>query len=200
MNRLLFNSREEFRGWLAANVNSDEGVWLLFYKDSLPSTFSASDALEEALSYGWIDGQIQNIDEKSYVKYFKQRSPDSSWSEKNRRLADKLKSDGLMTDFGRAKIEIARKNGRWNPPKSDPLTPEQLKEFEEMLKPHNAAYVNFMKMPNSARRAYTTSYYIGTKTEAGRQKRFDMVVERLELNLNPVERMKKKLDKPCEYN
>jgi uncharacterized protein YdeI (YjbR/CyaY-like superfamily) len=197
MNRLMFNTRAEFRIWLAENVNSIEGVWLLFYKDD-QSSLSANDALEEALSYGWIDGQIQNVDEKSYVKYFKQRSPDSNWSEKNRRLADKLESDGLMTDFGRAKIEIARKNGHWNPPKSDPLTAEQLKEFEEMLKPHTAAYENYKKMPNSARRAYTASYYLGTKTETGRQKRFDTVVERLELNLNPVESMKKKLDKSCE--
>lgn len=194
MNRMLFKNRSEFREWLTKNALSDEGVWLIFGKKDTPETLKASEALEEALCFGWIDGQMQSVDEKSYLKYFKQRSKTSNWSEKNRNLVEKLEAQGLMTDFGRVKIEIAKQNGRWNPPKSEPLTDEQMQQFDDMLKPHENAYDNFIKMSRSARKAYAASYFFGAKTEIGKQKRFSIIIERLNLNLNPMESMKKKLE------
>jgi uncharacterized protein YdeI (YjbR/CyaY-like superfamily) len=191
MNRKLFRNRSEFREWLAINALSDEGVWLVFEKKDRPETLKASDALEEALCFGWIDGQLQNIDENTYLKYFKQRNQASNWSEKNKRLVEKLESKGLMTDLGRVKIERAKKNGNWNPPKSGPLTDEQLQQFYDLLKPYETAYINYNKMPLSARKAYAASYFIGAKTDVGKQKRFATIVERLNLNLNPMESMKK---------
>ncbi len=191
MNRILFKNRFEFREWLTKNALSDEGVWLIFGKKGKLETLKANEALEEALCFGWIDGQIKSVDEKSYLKYFKQRSKTSSWSKKNKNLVEKLESQEMMTDFGRAKIEIAKQNGRWNPPKSEPLTDEQLQQFDDMLKSHETAHTNFIKMSPSARRVYAASYYFGAKTEAGKQKRFNTIIERLNLNLNPMERMKK---------
>lgn len=193
MNRILFKNRSEFREWLTKNALSDEGIWLVFGKKNEPETLKASEALEEALCFGWIDGQMQSVDEKSYLKYFKQRSKTSNWSEKNKNLVEQLELQGLMTDFGRTKIEIAKQNGRWTPPESEPLTDEQLQQFDDMLKSHETAHTNFIKMPRSARRAYAASYFSGAKTEAGKQKRFDTIIERLNLNLNPMESMKKKL-------
>ena len=192
MNRLLFTHRSEFREWLAENALSDEGVWLVFGKNGGPQTLTAAEALEEALCFGWIDGQLRSVDERSYIKYFKQRNETSNWSDKNKRLVERLESQGLMTDFGRAKIEAAKQNGHWDAPKRQSLTDVQLLQFDEMLKPHEAAYANWTMMPRSARRAYASSYYFGAKTEAGREKRFNTIIERLNLNLNPMESMKKK--------
>jgi uncharacterized protein YdeI (YjbR/CyaY-like superfamily) len=194
MNRILFKNRLEFREWLTKNALSDEGVWLVFGKKDEPETVKASEALEEALCFGWIDGQMQSVDENSYLKYFKQRSKTSNWSEKNKNLVGKLESQGLMTDFGRTKIEMAKQNGHWDPPKSEPLADEQLEQFDDMLKSHENAYANFIKMPRSARKAYAASYFLGAKTEAGKQERFSTIIERLNLNLNPMESMKKKLE------
>ncbi len=194
MNRVLFKNRLEFREWLTENTLSDEGIWLIFNKKGNPETLTANDALEEALCFGWIDGQIQSIDENSYLKYFKQRSKTSNWSEKNKNLVEKLEAQGLMTEFGKAKIEIAKSKGCWNVPKREPLTVEQLQQFEDMLKSHETAYANFIKMPRSARGAYATSYFFGAKTEEGKQKRLNKIIERLNLNLNPMESMKKKAD------
>ena len=57
MNELLeFANREEFRNWLSAHCKSDSGIWLLFGKAGGPKTLKASEALEEALCFGWIDG------------------------------------------------------------------------------------------------------------------------------------------------
>ena len=97
-----------------------------------------------------------------------------------------------MTDYGRAKIDGAKKNGIWDAPKADVLTEEQAASFEDMLKPFEVAYDNFIKMPKSARKAYASSYFFGAKTDKGKQKRFETIVERLNLNLNPMESMKKK--------
>ena len=129
MNKMLFQSRSEFRDWLERNALSDEGIWLIIGKTEAVETVTASEALEEALCFGWIDGQIRRVDDDSYIKYFKQRNDKSSWSQKNKALAQKLDSQGLMTDLGRAKIEIAKQNGSWNPPEREPMTDEQARAF-----------------------------------------------------------------------
>jgi len=192
MNRVLFKNRTEFREWLDRNALSDEGIWLIFGRTGSIETLKAGEALEEALCFGWIDGQVQSIDDSTYVKYFRQRSRTSKWSEKNKSLVAKLESQGLMTDLGRAKIEAAKQNGCWDPPKPEPLTGEQLQQFEDMLRPHETAYANFIKMTRSTRYTYAASYFLGAKTEQGKQKRLSTIIERLNLNMNPMESMKKK--------
>lgn len=192
MNRILFKNRAEFRKWLTKNALSNEGIWLIIGKNDRVDTIKASEALEEALCFGWIDGQIKSVDDTTYIKYFKQRDAASNWSEKNKGLAKTLESQGLMTDFGRSKINIARQKGRWTSAKAGPLTEEQLQLFEDMLKTHRIAYANFAKMAPSMRKTYAASYFLGAKTEEGKQKRFATIIERLKLNLNPMESMKKK--------
>jgi len=192
MNRILFKNRAELRKWLTTNALANEGIWLIFGKNSKVETIKASEALEEALCFGWIDGQIQSVDENTYIKYFKQRDTASNWSDKNKGLVKKLESQGLMTDFGRTKIKIAQQNGRWTSTKPSPLTDEQFQSFEDMLKPHEIAYANFMKMAHSMRKTYAASYFLGAKTDEGKQKRLAAIIERLKLNLNPMESIKKK--------
>ena len=106
---MKFADREAFRKWLSENCQSDAGIWLLFGKAGGPKTIKAGEALEEALCFGWIDGQMQSIDDKTYKKYFSMRREKSKWSEKNKALAQKLEEQGLMTEFGRKKIEEAKK-------------------------------------------------------------------------------------------
>ena len=65
---LRFNNRAEFRKWLYMNCLSNDGVWLLFDKSKKTTTITAAEALEEALCFGWIDGQMQSIDDKTYKK------------------------------------------------------------------------------------------------------------------------------------
>lgn len=109
---LQFALREEFRNWLKDNGQSGDGVWLLFGKGGGPKTIKAGDALEEALCFGWIDGQMKSVDEKCYIKYFAMRRKNSKWSDKNKALVAKLEKQGLMTDYGREKIEEAKKSGQ----------------------------------------------------------------------------------------
>lgn len=192
MNQMIFTNRMEFRKWLLENALSNKGIWLVFSKRTPSDTIKASEALEEALCFGWVDGQMQSIDKNTYIKYFKQRGKNSNWSEKNKKIVEELEQKELMTDFGRVKIEQAKQSGHWDSPTSPSLTKEQMQQFENMLKPYENAFANFVKMSLSVRKTYTASYFFGAKTEEGKQKRFNTIIERLNLNLNPMESMKKK--------
>ena len=88
---LLFSSRKDFRVWLRKNAETAGGVWLVFGKTKDLVTLTANDALEEALCFGWIDGQMKSIDNTKYKKYFAQRRDKSPWSDKNKKIAEMLR-------------------------------------------------------------------------------------------------------------
>lgn len=182
---LEFAGREEFRSWLEEHGQSSGGVWLLFGKAGGPETIRAAEALEEALCFGWIDGQMRRIDEGSYKKYFSPRREDSRWSEKNKALVRSLEERGLMTDHGRRKIEEARKDGRWDAPDLMALTGEQLARFSALLEGYEPAFTNFQAMPPSVRKTYARAYF-DARTEAGRERRIAWIVDRLNRNLRPM--------------
>ena len=103
----------------------------MFGKAKSVVTLSANDALEEALCFGWIDGQMQSIDSTKYHKYFAPRRKKSPWSDKNKKLTEVLRDKGIMTELGEKAIEEAKQNGMWDASKSAPVTEEQLALFTE---------------------------------------------------------------------
>lgn len=175
---LNFSDSTAFRLWLDENNTSSGGVWLLFGKKGGASTITADEALREALCFGWIDGKMQSIDEKTYKKYFTPRRSKSKWSDKNKRLVKELEQRGRMTDAGRNKIEEAKKNGQWSAPKSPEITEEQIAFLSELLKKYEPAHTNFAAMPPSVKKTYTRAYF-DAKTDAGRDGRLTWMVERL---------------------
>lgn len=183
---LQFATREEFRAWLSENCRSSPGVWLLFGKAGGPKTLKAGEALEEALCFGWIDGQMQSIDEKSYKKYFSLRREKSKWSEKNKALVQRLEERGLMTDQGREKVREAKENGQWDAPDlMVTVAEEQVAQLTALLEGYEPALANFRAMPPSVKKTYARAYF-DAKTQAGREKRLAWVVERLNKNLRPM--------------
>lgn len=146
-NLLEFADREEFRKWLCENCLSNAGVWLLFGKAGGPKTIKAGEALEEALCFGWIDGQMQSIDDKTYKKYFSMRRDNSKWSEKNKALAERLEERGLMTDFGRTKIEEAKKTGSGMPGSRRRLQRNKLLSFPHCWKDMSLPVQIFRQCP-----------------------------------------------------
>ncbi len=167
MNELMkFASREEFREWLCEHCLSKEGIWLLFGKAGGPKTIKAGEALEEALCYGWIDGQMEKIDDKTYKKYFSLRRENSKWSEKNKALAH---NQGQ----GDAQNPLAV------------ITEEQIACLSALLEGYEPAYTNFQAMSPSVKKTYTRAY-LDAKTDAGREKRIAWMVDRLNRNLKPM--------------
>ncbi len=182
---LEFLNREAFREWLAANCLTSAGVWLLFGKAGGPKTLTANEALEEALCFGWIDGQMQKIDEKGYKKYFAMRREKSKWSAKNKALAEKLEKSGAMTEYGRKKMEEAKTSGQWDAKKSPEITQKEISDVEAILSAYEPAHSHFKAMAPSVQKTYTRAY-LDAKTEAGREKRLAWMVERLNQNLKPM--------------
>ena len=180
-----FADREEFRSWLSRHCQSTAGVWLLFGKAGGPKTIKAAEALEEALCFGWIDGQMQSIDDKTYRKYFSQRREKSKWSEKNKALVKSLEERGLMTDPGRKKIEEAKRNGQWDAPDLMAVAEKEIAVLSTLLEGYEPAHTNFQAMSLSVRKTYTRAYF-DAKTDAGREKRLAWIVDRLIKNLKPM--------------
>ncbi|MGI5900733.1 MAG: YdeI/OmpD-associated family protein [Christensenellales bacterium] len=181
----VFASSMQFRAWLEKNCTGSGGIWLLFGKKGGPITLSANEALEEALCFGWIDGKMQSIDDKTYKKYFSVRRGSSNWSDKNKALAEKLEQQGKMTDYGRAKIAEAKKDGRWDAPKAPAITEEQIALVCGLLREHQPAYENFNAMPPSVKLTYTRAY-LDAKTDKGREKRLQWMIDRLNKSLKPM--------------
>jgi uncharacterized protein YdeI (YjbR/CyaY-like superfamily) len=182
---LLFASRDDFRTWLRENAETTDGVWLVFGKTEAIAALSANDALEEALCFGWIDGQVKSIDDTRYVKYFAHRRPNSPWSERNRKKVETLRARGLMTDPGERAVEAAKGNGMWDAPKREPIAENRVEAFAEKLAGISPAYENFNNMTPSVRLTYTRRY-LSFKTEAARQRDFEKIVDRLNKNLKPM--------------
>ena len=182
---LLFTSRSDFHAWLLENAESSDGVWLTFGKTKAVVTMSASDALEEALCFGWIDGQMKSIDETKYLKYFARRRVKSAWSEKNKKTIETLRAKGIMTELGEEAVKTAMQNGTWDAPKGEPVSDEQIEAFALKLAAFSQAYENFCKMSPSVKRTYTMRH-LSFKSEEARRRDFEKIVDRLNNNLKPM--------------
>lgn len=182
---LIFPRREEFRAWLHENSETSEGVYLVIGKRRSVKTLSANDALEEALCFGWIDGQMRRIDNTKYIKYFAKRRKNSLWSEKNKEAIQKLRDKGIMTSLGESAVEAAMKNGKWDEQKPTPITDDEVKAFVEKFSGISPAYENLLNMSKSVQRTYLKRNQ-SFKSEESRQRDFERIVERLNMNLKPM--------------
>jgi len=183
--QLLFSDREEFRQWLLKNHNLCKGLWLIFGKGGKIKTLKADEALEEALCFGWIDGQIQSVNEEKYLKKFTPRRKGSKWSERNREIANRLINSRKMVEPGMKAVEEAKRNGNWDAPKREGVPDHQIKILVEALNGVEPALSNFLKMPPSVRRTYT-GFYLDTKKEEVRINRLKKIIDRLNANKRPM--------------
>jgi len=111
---IAFGSSAAWRTWLEVNHALSDGIWLKFYKkgSGTPSVVYA-EALDEALCYGWIDGQLKAGDENYYLQRFTPRRPRSTWSKRNINHVARLEKEGKIRPPGWQAIEAAKMDGRW---------------------------------------------------------------------------------------
>jgi uncharacterized protein YdeI (YjbR/CyaY-like superfamily) len=183
--QIVFSGREEFRGWLYKNHSLSKGVWLVFSKTKKLKTLKPAEALEEALCFGWIDGQIQSLGDEKYLKKFTPRTKDSGWSDTNRALANKLIESRKMTEHGLAAIEQAKSRGAWDAPGRVRASDEQVEVLIEALQGADLALANFLKMAPSIKRTYS-EMYLDAKQEETRKRRLEKIIERLNANRKPM--------------
>lgn len=107
-------SQEQWEQWLANNHASLNGVWLQFFKKgSGKKSITYAEAVEEALCYGWIDGQSKSYDNESWLQKFTPRRARSIWSKINTQRVERLIEAGKMKPSGLQQIEAAKLDGRW---------------------------------------------------------------------------------------
>ena len=112
---LLVPGRAAFREWLEQNHATETAAWVvLTKKGGTVTALTYEEAVLEALCFGWIDGQGRSRDAESTFIRFTPRSKRSKWSMSNVNRVDLLEREGLMTDAGRAAVDAAKADGRWD--------------------------------------------------------------------------------------
>ncbi|WP_175636142.1 YdeI/OmpD-associated family protein [Pedobacter ghigonis] len=176
--------RAAWREWLLKNHDTKQSVWLVCYKTKANKpTLSWSDAVEEALCFGWIDSIRKTIDEESFTQFFSRRKPNSGWSKINKAKVEQLAAAGLMTQAGLECINRAKENGSWT----------ILDEVEELVIPADLATALedtagsktfFMGLSKSVRKAMLQWITFAKRPET-RQKRIAELVELASQNKKP---------------
>src|ERR1700744_438657 len=104
-----FRSSKELRTWMAKEHARAPGLLLRIYKkDSGVSSVTYAEALEQALCFGWIDGQKRALDANSWLQKFTPRRTRSRWSKRNIAHVDRLIGEGQMTPAGLKEVEAAK--------------------------------------------------------------------------------------------
>ena len=104
-----------WRTWLEEHHATEPGVWLMSWKKAAGKpSITWSEAVDEAICFGWIDSTRQSIDDLSFRQYFAPRKPRSNWSKINKDKVERLIAEGRMTPAGMAVIAEAKRNGSWN--------------------------------------------------------------------------------------
>jgi uncharacterized protein YdeI (YjbR/CyaY-like superfamily) len=176
---LQLPSQAAWSDWLESNHAGSDGVRLKFAKKGAPvATVTFSEALEAALCYGWIDGQINRLDEHYYCHRFTPRRRRSKWSRINCENAERLIAEGKMKPAGLAQVEAAREDGRWDAayePASTATVPDDL---EHALDQNPKAKAFFATLTGSNR--YAILYRLqDAKRPETRAKRITRFVEML---------------------
>jgi len=111
---LTFADLASLEQWLEAHGSTAGGAWLRFAKQGAPdSTISKSDAIDCALAYGWVDGQLGRVDAHYFKTRFTPRRPRSAWSQVNRERVERLETAGRMDPRGQTQVALAKADGRW---------------------------------------------------------------------------------------
>jgi uncharacterized protein YdeI (YjbR/CyaY-like superfamily) len=114
LDELIVADADALRAWLSANHATSPGVWLaLTKKGGTVTTLTWQQAVDEALCFGWIDGQGRKADEETSRIRFTPRRPRSSWSQRNVAHVARLEAQGRMRPAGRAAVDAAKADGRW---------------------------------------------------------------------------------------
>ncbi|MBK7691775.1 MAG: YdeI/OmpD-associated family protein [Bacteroidetes bacterium] len=174
----------DWRAWLQKNHMSKQAVWLVYYnKKSGIESISWSEAVDQALCFGWIDSKRISIDNNTSHQFFSKRKPKSTWSKINKNKVQALIEKGLMTNAGLACIETAKQNGSWT----------ILDEVEELIIPEDLE-IEFRKKPvanefftNASKSVKKIILYwlLSAKTIETREKRIRQIIESAEQNLKP---------------
>ena len=175
-----FSTSQNWARWLAKNHSKSNGIWLRFFKKASNTKSVTHDhALDEALCYGWIDGQTRKHDEKSWLQKFTPRRPKSVWSKRNREHVARLLRLKKMRPAGVNEVETAKADGRWDRAYDSPKNMVVPEDFLKELAALTSAHALF-KTLNKAN-TYAIAWRLQTaRRPETREKRMKAILEMLE--------------------
>lgn len=175
----------DWRDWLECHHKLQNSVWVLFYKKNSPlANMTWSQAVDEALCFGWIDGRKQSIDEMSYRQYFSKRKPGSTWSQINKGKVEELVADDRMREPGLKVIERAKADGSWNflDSVNALIVPEDLEQKLKNVPEASECY----KALSSSKKKMILYWIISAKRQETRRKRIEQTALSLAEGRMPV--------------
>jgi len=177
---LSFESPLAFRRWLERNHANSDGIWLrLFKKGSGSKSITHAEALDQALCYGWIDGQLQPHDARSWLRKFSPRRAKSKWSRLNTEHVQRLTKTGQMTRAGLEAVEAAKADGRWQAAYDSPRNAAPPEDFVRALNENKKAKLFFATLNRA--NVYAIVYRLQTaKKAATRERRMQAILAMLE--------------------
>lgn len=176
---LAFADADAWARWLDANHASARGLWLkLAKRGSGVASVTYAEALDVALCLGWIDGQAGPYDARFWLQRFTPRGPRSKWSQINREHVARLEAAGRMRPEGRATMDAAKADGRWDAAYPGPRTAAVPDDLRAALDARPAAAEAFAALKASER--YSVLYRVhDAKRPETRARRIAQFVERL---------------------
>jgi len=175
-----FQSQSEFRNWLKRNHDESSGIWLRIFKASAEiPTVTYAEALDEALCFGWIDGQKKPYDSQSWIQKFTPRRVRSKWSKRNTEHVARLIKAKKMTPAGLREVKAAKADGRWSTAYDSFSNAKVPDDFLKRLAKNKKASA-FFKTLNKTN-LYSISYRLQTaKKPETREKRIQAFLKMLE--------------------
>jgi uncharacterized protein YdeI (YjbR/CyaY-like superfamily) len=144
---LLVNDAAEWRLWLHEHHSHEPGVWLVLHKKGgRVTSLTYVQALDEALCFGWIDGEINRRDEQSYRQRFTPRRSTSAWSARNVEHVSRLMKAGRMQAAGLAAVDAAKTDGRWQAAYRGQASASLPQDLSDALAAHPAAASTFEQL------------------------------------------------------
>jgi uncharacterized protein YdeI (YjbR/CyaY-like superfamily) len=177
---LLVRDAQAWRAWLEARHGEEPEVWLVLAKKGTtePTSLTYDQALEEALCFGWIDGQMRRRDEATSLQRFTPRRSRSTWSKRNVGIAERLIAERRMHPAGLAEVERAKADGRWEAAYAGAATIEVPEDLRKALAAEPKARAMFERLNGQNR--YAVLYRITTaKRPETRARRLDQFVAML---------------------
>jgi len=180
MQTLHFKTSADFRHWLEKHHADCDGIWLrISKKDSQETSVTYAEALDQALCYGWIDGQKKPFDKLSWLQKFTPRRPKSGWSKINTQHVERLIQAEAMTPAGMVAVEAAKADGRWEAAYASSRSATPPEDFLTELK-NNTKAEAFFKTLNKAN-VYAIVYRLETaKKPETREKRMKTILAMME--------------------
>ena len=173
---LRFRDRAQWRAWLQEHHAIVPAAVLVIHKVAHRALgLTLDDAVEEALCFGWIDGQLRSLDGRSYLLRFTPRRRNSVWSIRNIRRAERLIGEGRMTAAGLRAVAEAKEAGAWDAATRREDTDRIPDELLRALRKRKGALAGYRALPDS-RKKQLVHWLFTAKREQTRDSRLETII------------------------